>query len=298
VSTLFQKALRALAAVGLLAVTQPVAAHGADHGPVSGAGEATHYAAHTGLRFAELSAGGRYFAAVLGGTAAPEGLGGLGFFGEVPFYRLELSPGDTRHGPGDAMVGATFALLAEEAVKAGPLVGVGLPTGSQERGLGMGHAMPMGGLWVGWTPSAFHISGQLLYVQALGSRRAAQEPGAAPELGTGQLAQVTLQHAAAPPHWHGAHGEAGAHGSLVDPTNAREVAVGAEVRRQILAHWAPVVGGAVAAPLEAEGSWRVVPQLGVAFEPEGAMSLAAMARVPVQGGVAEYELGVNLGARF
>jgi hypothetical protein len=80
----------------------------------------------------------------------------------VPTYRIDRDAGPGAVvGPGDVAVQGTADLLAGAGWRAGVALGAGLPTGSRDDGLGMGHLMFMPGLWAAAQPGRWRLAGSL-----------------------------------------------------------------------------------------------------------------------------------------
>lgn len=87
----------------------------------------------------------------------------------VPYYRA-LENGLAVHGFGDLALGARARVVSDDATAYafGVMLGTTLPTGDAEDELGMGHAMPAGGLWGRWSaPLALQLRAELSYARAI-----------------------------------------------------------------------------------------------------------------------------------
>jgi hypothetical protein len=67
----------------------------------------------------------------------------------------------TAVGLGDVTVEASAELVTAADWRAGVSLGAGLPTGDDDDGLGMGHAMLMPGLWASAQPGPWRLAGSL-----------------------------------------------------------------------------------------------------------------------------------------
>jgi len=117
--------------------------------------------------------------------------GRVALAGSLAAYRIDRN-GATVNGLGDAMLHAHATVLARDALSAGVMVMGSLPTGDDQRGLGMGHVMVMSEAWAAWTPSRLAITASAGYARMLDGAAAHAKHGA--------------------PMW-----------PLVDPMNAREL---------------------------------------------------------------------------
>jgi hypothetical protein len=79
----------------------------------------------------------------------------------VPTYRVDRDAAGAAVGLGDVVLQATVELLAGTAWRAGLALGAGLPTGSRDDGLGMGHVMAMPGVWATAQPGGWRLAGSL-----------------------------------------------------------------------------------------------------------------------------------------
>jgi hypothetical protein len=105
------------------------------------------------------------------GDTARGTLGPYGAFASATEYRLVFN-GKTVHGPGDAVVGGQLAILRDDKVHAGIALAVGLPTGDEMVGLGMGHTMIMPSGWSSWSRGRLLVSGSLGFHQGFGGSAA------------------------------------------------------------------------------------------------------------------------------
>jgi hypothetical protein len=153
----------------------------------------------------------------------------------LPAYRLDSARG-LYYGTGDLHVEAWLRVVRRPAVSAGVGLPVGLPTGSAERLLGMGHVMIMPAAFVAVRRGPFDAIALAAYHRALGGsgehEHAANGPAVAP------MAKEEVAAAAQLTYWLDAAGATGAVAEtgfavpLVDGASTRAAAgVGARVRR-------------------------------------------------------------------
>lgn len=170
----------------------------------------------------------------------------------LPGYRLRHG-GVTSWGPGDLMLHAHVRLLSSDAAAAGVSVGVGLPTGDPELGLGMGHVMPMGGLYGSVALAPVDLLATVSVAKSLGKHG---------------------------PHLH--HHASASFGSLVDPMNGFEFATSLRASVALSERFAIFGGGMLAVPLEKPGVTRADAGPGARLMLE-AFSLAAEVRFGLAG---------------
>jgi hypothetical protein len=86
---------------------------------------------------------GEYAGATVGATV---GTGRLVVAATVAAYHIERN-GRTTGGLGDVMVHGMASVITRGPLTLGPQLGIMAPTGDDDKGLGMGHVMLMGGAW-------------------------------------------------------------------------------------------------------------------------------------------------------
>jgi hypothetical protein len=84
------------------------------------------------------------------------------------YYRL-LRNGAEHYGVGDLVVNGQIALLARPELRAGVMLGISTPTGSELDGFGMGHAMAMPAGFVSSRQGRIALSGSFGYGRGLAS---------------------------------------------------------------------------------------------------------------------------------
>jgi hypothetical protein len=89
----------------------------------------------------------------------------------LPVYRLRRGD-ETVVGLGDLVVQGHARLVGDARGGAGLTAGIGLPTGSAEDGLGMGHVMVLGGAFGVWQPRPFGFLLSVLLARSLGEHDA------------------------------------------------------------------------------------------------------------------------------
>jgi hypothetical protein len=163
--------------------------------------------------------------------------GRLGLRVTVPTYRIDRDADGAVAGLGDVALQGTADLLAGAGWRAGVALGAGLPTGSRDDGLGMGHLMVMPGVWAAAQPGQWRFTGSL-------SLGASVQPGD----GDGH------------DHHHG-HTV-----SVVNPMNRREVGASLRAGRAPVRHLelyglavgaAPIGDGVTRAAVGAGARWQV-----------------------------------------
>lgn len=87
----------------------------------------------------------------------------------MPGYRLEKN-GKTTRGLGDLFVHGQATALTHDQISAGAVLGISVPTGDHDAGLGMGHVMVMPSLWARWAPGRFVVVISAGYGQGIGDR--------------------------------------------------------------------------------------------------------------------------------
>ncbi len=183
-------------------------------------------------------------AARLDAASGPGGYGGLLLGGRYQRGRLAVGAvtalwnvwqdGRTQLGSGDSAVDVEVRVVERAGDRVHLTGGVAamlmLPTAGGS-GLGMGHAMAMGGSWITLADGDWSAVGALSYAIAL--------------------------QASAFEHAH--HGD-----DLIDPSNASELALTARLSRRIAGPWHGDLGGRAAAPIAVDqGVWRGVAGGGV-----------------------------------
>jgi hypothetical protein len=205
--------------------------------------------------------------------------GGFGYHADwwaaellLPAYRLAPRAQDDRYGLGDLVLTArgTVVRAREGKLSAGVELPVMLPTGSDARGLGMGHVMPMPGLWFSFVRAPVSLRLAAGYGQALG-----QMPASHHHTGSGSLPRP-----------------------IVNPMNYREfehaAALGLGLRRDFSVH-ARWFGGV---PIERrDGVLRQIVALGITAT-LAAFELTFEVQRPVVNLVFDYKLVLQLGASF
>jgi hypothetical protein len=83
-------------------------------------------------------------------------------------YRLDKN-GASRFGLGDLGVHGQARVWSAPSFETGASLAVTVPTGSGERGFGMGHVMLMPAGYAGWSSARFRVAGSLGYSRALGN---------------------------------------------------------------------------------------------------------------------------------
>ncbi len=137
---------------------------------------------------------------------------------QASWYRLRDSIESTT-GPGDVMVAAMWTAYQSERLHAGVALPVGLPTGDDEEGLGMGHVMIMPGLFAALRASStVTTSVGVAYNRALGSNH---------------------------DHSHGI-------GPYVNPMTQEEIGVAGRVAMRVAAPLHVVAEAALAAPFDGD----------------------------------------------
>jgi hypothetical protein len=150
----------------------------------------------------------------------------------VPSYRIE-SDVRTTAGLGDASVDATATLLRRDAIDAGVGLGLALPTGDREAGLGMGHAMIVPALWTRARAGRVSLESSVLVGHMLGDD----------------------------PHFH--HH---APGITVNPMSPVEAGATLELGVAVAPRWTPNVSAAIGVPLDDGGTTRAVVGAGLRWD--------------------------------
>lgn len=94
----------------------------------------------------------------------------------LPAYRL-IKNGEATYGIGDVAVSGDVTVLARGPALVGLAVSVGLPTGRDRAGLGMGHVMVMSSVWVRWSNQRLAVSASGGYGRAIGGAGTHAEHG-------------------------------------------------------------------------------------------------------------------------
>jgi hypothetical protein len=150
----------------------------------------------------------------------------------LPSYRIE-SEIRTLSGLGDASVDATATILRGDAIDAGLGLGLALPTGDRDDGLGMGHAMIVPALWTHARADRVAVDGSVLVGHMLGDD----------------------------PHFH--HH---APGITVNPMSPVEAGATLEVAVDLAPRWTPNLSAAIGVPLDDGGHTRAVVGAGVRWD--------------------------------
>lgn len=90
-------------------------------------------------------------------------------FANVGGYRLEKN-GAASYGISDVGLHGQARIVALDAFETGVVAGVSLPTGNQQRGLGMGHLMVMPAVYAAWAPTRVRVAASVGYSRALGGQ--------------------------------------------------------------------------------------------------------------------------------
>ncbi|MEO8700339.1 MAG: hypothetical protein ABI867_09860 [Kofleriaceae bacterium] len=107
--------------------------------------------------------------------------GRFGAMASIASYRITKN-GRAIRGIGDTIVGGDATLLARDGGALGVALALGLPTGNDVEGLGMGHYMAMPGVWASYTTHDLTLSLAATYHRGIGdeSIHAAHGGGAWP----------------------------------------------------------------------------------------------------------------------
>jgi hypothetical protein len=145
----------------------------------------------------------------------------------MPFYRIVRNGLESR-GPGDLLLDARVPLLRDDdgAVAGGVVLATTLPTGDAERDLGMGHVMPMPGLWASWAPPRAFVAAQLGYGRALGAGGHGHHGGPRPIVNPMNQSELEASASAGYLAYEWLRARAGAYGALPagDPEGAARAA--------------------------------------------------------------------------
>ncbi|MEZ4365998.1 MAG: hypothetical protein R2939_06880 [Kofleriaceae bacterium] len=153
---------------------------------------------------------------------------------DLPTYRLRDGDG-AREGLGDVGVAPWLALVERPQVMAGVGVPIGLPTGSADDGLGMGHVMVMPGVYGAVRRGALDLTGLVTYHRKLGG--------------------TDHSH-------HGGHGRAT--GPIVEPMSAEEVGLAGRLGARLTPAVRAFADASVAVPTE--GERRALAGVGLAWQ--------------------------------
>lgn len=116
--------------------------------------------------------------------------GRFGAGAAVGFYHLTKN-GLGAYGIGDAMLTGHAAVVADEALQAGVALHAMLPTGSDDRGFGMGHAMAMPSLWGSWRAPGWAVRASAGYARALTALHGDHDHGLVPLVDPMNLQELT-----------------------------------------------------------------------------------------------------------
>jgi len=141
----------------------------------------------------------------------------------LPSYRIDNGFW-TETGLGDASVDAQATLLRGAAIEGGVGLGLALPTGDRESGLGMGHAMIVPALWTRARAGRVGIDASVFVGHMLGDD----------------------------PHFH--HQRA----VSVNPMSPVEAGASLEIAADLTRAWTPNVSAAIGVPLDDSGTARAI----------------------------------------
>lgn len=104
------------------------------------------------------------------------------------YYRL-IRNGNELYGAGDIVVHGQAALYAHDAVQAGALLALSVPSGDDRSGFGMGHPMVMPAGYAAWSDHVMTVSASFGYSRALAS--GAHAHGMAPLVEPMNMSELT-----------------------------------------------------------------------------------------------------------
>ena len=186
----------------------------------------------------------------------------------VPYYHLEYR-GVITDGPGDVLLGASGAIVAQRHLRAGVALAVTAGTGNGNRGTGMGDTMYMPGAWASWTRGAWGVTASGSY---------------------GRMASL-------PSDGSGHHHATGYVGSLVSPMNHEELA-GAlrgtlRATRSLRVH----ALASIATPIEIEGVTRAYAATGARWR-SGDWEIGVEAALPITGDPFHARMSADVALSF